>query len=108
MGNVSSERRDVTSETGVCVEPTRPFWRTTKEERRRMVKVLVSYANDEKQRCFIAQLSMTQIFLSFKKTFDENGGRHVAGRSSLRTDPVQPRDEAGKDNVKIPALVDFV
>ena len=47
-------------------------------------------------------------FLSFKKTFDENGGRHVAGRSSLRTDPVQPRDEVGKDNVKIPALVDFV
>ena len=47
-------------------------------------------------------------FLSFKKTFDENGCRHVAGRSSLRTDPVQPRDEVGKDNVKIPALVDFV
>lgn len=47
-------------------------------------------------------------FLNFKKTFDENGGRHVAGRSSLRTDPVQPRDEVGKDNVKIPALVDFV
>jgi len=47
-------------------------------------------------------------FLSFKKTFNENGGRHVAGRSSLRTDPVQPRDEVGKDDVKIPTLVDFV
>ena len=47
-------------------------------------------------------------FLSVKKTFDENGGRHVAGRSSLSTDPVPPRDEVGKDNVKIPALVDFV
>lgn len=47
-------------------------------------------------------------FLSFKKTFDANGGRRVASRSALRTGPAQPRDEHGKDNVKISALVNFV
>jgi len=47
-------------------------------------------------------------FLNFQKTFDANGGRRVVSRSALRTGLAQPRDETGKDNVKISALVNFV